>query len=151
MKSQNHEPTPDPPICLPAYLSPKKKTMVTVWCPHCGILHHHGEGPGRLFFHRSAHCVHPADGADASPYQASGYFVVPTGSALPGEARDGIKPNLAEWARPLSFKEAIGHIVDWYLQAGYQDEVIASALAGFERMYESTAKKYLAQAERPGT
>ncbi|QYZ78081.1 hypothetical protein E2N92_00860 [Methanofollis formosanus] len=144
MTSQNPEQNPDPPICLPAYLIPGKKSIVAVWCPHCGLLHHHGEGPGRLFFHRMAHCVCPADGEDASPYRASGYFVIPTGRTLSVE-----KKTPGAWARPFSYTEAVGHIVAWYLRAGYPDEEITGALAGFERMYESTAEKYLAQGEMP--
>ncbi|QSZ66139.1 hypothetical protein RJ40_00795 [Methanofollis aquaemaris] len=133
--------------------------MVAVWCPHCGLLHHHGEGPGRLFFHRVAHCVHAADGEDASPYRASGYFVIPTGRPLPRGAHAAVellreehpgtpRPLPGAWARPLSYTEAVGRIGDWYLQAGYSDEEITGALAEFAWMYERTAGRYRARSER---
>ncbi|MDD3621239.1 MAG: hypothetical protein PHQ81_02405 [Methanofollis sp.] len=162
MTSLNQEISLDPPICLPAYRRSAKKTSLVVWCPHCGVFHLHGEGPGRLFFHRVAHCVHPTGTEGASPYLASGYFVIPIGKTLPEEVHpvEGLlqetppaetpRTALGTWARPLTYAEAVDHIVEWYLQAEYPEVEIARALEGFAWMYERTAGRYQTQgSEQP--
>ncbi|MBP2145432.1 hypothetical protein J2129_000886 [Methanofollis sp. W23] len=161
MTPLSHDDFPDPPVCLPAYRRPAKKTGQVVWCPHCGLFHLHGEGPGRLFFHRVAHCVHPVDGEDPSPYLASGYFVIPTGKTLPEKARiigdrlhrknletpspETPRPLPGEWARPLTYAEAVDSIVEWYQQAECPEVEIAGALEGFTWMYERITEKYRAE------
>ena len=40
------------------------RTLLVVWCDHCGIWHWHGAGEG----HREAHCRGPG-----SPYERRGY------------------------------------------------------------------------------
>lgn len=163
MTSLNQEYFPDPPICLPAYWGSAEKTSQVVWCPHCGVFHLHGEGPGRLFFHRVAHCVHPTGTEEISPYLVSGYFVIPTGKTLPERTRtienilyemptaETPRPLPGAWARPLTYAEAVDHIVEWYLQAEYPEVEIARALEGFAWMYERTAGRYQEQRERSAT